>query len=316
MDVIFDPTRQPAPGGTAGGAADPVKDGDQRTFMQDVVEASREVPVLVDFWATWCGPCKTLTPMLEKVVRGAQGRVRLVKIDIDKNRQLVQQLAQMGLPLQSVPTVVGFVQGQIADLFQGALPEGEVKKFIENLLKMSGGQLPGADLLAEAKAAAEAGDHQSALNLFAALAEAEPENAEAFAGLARSLMALGEEEQAGEVLEQVPEKLKEHAEIASVRSALQLAIEGRKAREKLGEFEQRLAADPDDHAARIDLAVALNAMDERAKAVDALVESIRRDKAWNDEAARKQLLKFFEAWGFDDPATLAGRRKLSTLLFR
>jgi putative thioredoxin len=316
MDVIFDPTRQPAPGGTASGATDPVKDGDQRTFMQDVVEASREVPVLVDFWATWCGPCKTLTPMLEKVVRAAQGRVRLVKIDIDKNRQLVQQLAQMGLPLQSVPTVVGFVQGQIADLFQGALPEGEVKKFIENLLKMSGGQLPGADLLAEAKAAAEAGDHQSALNLFAALAEAEPENAGAFAGLARSLMALGEEDQAGEVLEQVPEKLKEHAEIASVRSALQLAIEGRKAREKLGEFEQRLAADPDDHAARIDLAVALNAMDERAKAVDALVESIRRDKAWNDEAARKQLLKFFEAWGFDDPATLAGRRKLSTLLFR
>jgi putative thioredoxin len=268
MDVIFDPTRQPAPGGTAGGAADPVKDGDQRTFMQDVVEASREVPVLVDFWATWCGPCKTLTPMLEKVVRAAQGRVRLVKIDIDKNRQLVQQLAQMGLPLQSVPTVVGFVQGQIADLFQGAVPEGEVKKFIENLLKMSGGQLPGADLLAEAKAAAEAGDHQSALNLFAALAEAEPENAGAFAGLARSLMALGEEDQAGEVLEQVPEKLKEHAEIASVRSALQLAVEGRKAREKLGEFEQRLAANPDDHAARIDLAVALNAMDERAKAVD------------------------------------------------
>jgi putative thioredoxin len=317
MDVIFDPTRQPAPGGSAvDGAADPVKDGDQRSFMQDVVQASREVPVLVDFWATWCGPCKTLTPTLEKVVRAAQGRVRLVKIDIDKNRQLVEQLSQMGLPLQSVPTVVGFVQGQIADLFQGALPEGEVKKFVENLLKMAGGQLPGADLLAEAKAAAEAGDHQSALNLFAALVEAEPENGEAFAGLARSLIALGEEEQAGQVLEQVPDKLKEHAEIASVRSALQLAIEGRKAQEKLGEFERRLATDPDDHAARIDLAVALNAMGERAKAVDSLVESIKRDKGWNEEAARKQLLKFFEAWGFDDPATLAGRRKLSTLLFR
>ena len=316
MDVIFDPTRQTAPGGGAAAGGDIIKDGDQKTFMQDVVEASRELPVLVDFWATWCGPCKTLTPTLEKVVTAAQGRVRLVKIDIDKNRALVQQLAQMGLPLQSVPTVVGFVQGQIADLFQGALPEGEVKKFIENLLKMGGGTLPGADLLAEAKAAAEQGDHQEALNLFAALAQSEPENPEAFAGLARSLMALGEEDQAAEVLEQVPEKVKDHAEIASVRSALQLAVEGRAAREKLGEFERRLAADPDDHAARIDLAVAQNAMDERAKAVDTLIEAIRRDKAWNEEAARKQLLRFFEAWGFDDAATLAGRRKLSTLLFR
>jgi putative thioredoxin len=284
--------------------------------MQDVVEASRQVPVLVDFWATWCGPCKQLTPTIEKVVTAAQGRVRLVKIDIDKNRALVQQLAQMGLPLQSVPTVVGFVQGQIADLFQGALPEGEIKKFVENLLKMGGGTLPGADLLAEAKAAVEQGDHAAALNLFAALVEAEPENAEAFAGLARCLMALGEEEQAAQVLEDVPAKLRDHAEIASVRSALQLAVEGRAAREKLGEFEARLAANPDDHQARIELAVALNAMEERAKAVDALMEAIKRDKAWNEEAARKQLLKFFEAWGFDDPATLAGRRKLSTLLFR
>jgi putative thioredoxin len=318
MDVIFDPTRQTAPGGAAApaGAADLIKDGDQRSFMQDVVQASREVPVLVDFWATWCGPCKTLTPTLEKVVKAAQGRVRLVKIDIDKNRQLVQQLSQMGLPLQSVPTVVGFVQGQIADLFQGALPEGEVRKFVEGLLKAGGGSLPGADLLAEAKAAMEQGDHTAALQLFAALVEAEPENAEAFAGLARALMALGEEDQAQQVLDQVPDKLKEHAEVVSVRSALQLAVEGRAAREKLGEFERRLAADPDDHAARIDLAVALNAMEERAKAVDALIEAIRRDRAWNEEAARRQLLKFFEAWGFDDPATLAGRRKLSTLLFR
>jgi putative thioredoxin len=318
MDVIFDPTRQTAPGGGAApaGAGDIIKDGDQKTFMRDVIQASKEVPVLVDFWATWCGPCRTLTPTLEKVVKAAQGRVKLVKIDIDKNRQLVQQLAQMGLPLQSVPTVVGFVQGQIADLFQGALPEGEVKKFVEALLKMGGGTLPGADLLAEAKAAAERGDHRTALDLFAALAQSEPENADALAGLARSLMALDEEEQAERVLEAVPEKLRGHAEIASVRSQIELAKEGRAAREKLGEFERRLAADPDDHAARIDLAVALNAMGERTKAVDSLIESIRRDKAWNDEAARKQLLKFFEAWGFDDPVTLAGRRKLSTLLFR
>ena len=315
MEVIFDPTRQPAPGAAAAGA-EFIKDGDQRTFMADVVEASRETPVLVDFWATWCGPCKTLTPTIEKVVRAAGGRVKLVKIDIDKNRQLVQQLAQMGLPLQSVPTVVGFVQGQIADLFQGALPEGEVKKFVENLLKMGGGQMPAADLLAEAKAAAEAGDHAAAAEIFGALTEAEPENPDAHAGLARMLMVLGEEQQAQEVIDQVPAKIRDHAEIASVRSALQLAVEGRLAREKLGEFERRLAADPDDHAARIDLAVALNAMENRAGAVDALIEAIKRDKAWNEEAARKQLLKFFEAWGFDDPATLAGRRKLSTLLFR
>ncbi|MFN6953491.1 MAG: tetratricopeptide repeat protein [Acetobacteraceae bacterium] len=308
MDLINDPTRR---------AADPIKDGTQAGFMQDVIAASREVPVLVDFWATWCGPCKTLTPALEKVVRAAGGRVRLVKIDIDQNRALVQQLTQMGLPLQSVPTVVAFWQGQILDLFQGALPESEVKRFVEALLKAAGGQqMPGADLLAEAKAAAEAGDHQAALEIFGALAQQEPENADALAGVARALAALGEEEQALAVLDGAPAKIKGHAEIASARSAIQLAAEGRKARERLAEFEARIAADPNDHQARIDLAVALNAMGDKAAATDALIESIRRDRAWNDEAARKQLLKFFEAWGFADPASVAGRRKLSTLLFR
>ena len=318
MDAIFDPNRPKAPGNGAAGAdaADLIKDGDQKTFMQDVVEASRQVPVLVDFWATWCGPCKTLTPAIEKVVRAAAGRVKLVKIDIDKNRALVQQLAQLGLPLQSVPTVAAFWQGQIADLFQGALPEGEIKKFVEGLLKVAGGQMPSADLLAEAKAATEEGDHQGALELYGALAQGEPENAEALAGVARSLMALGHEDQAQQVVESAPAKIRDHAEIASVRSALELAAEGRLARSKLAEFEGRLAADPDDHAARIDLAVALNAADDRAAAADALLEAIRRDRAWNEEAARKQLLKFFEAWGLADPATLAARRKLSSLLFR
>jgi putative thioredoxin len=284
--------------------------------MQDVVAASREVPVLVDFWATWCGPCKTLTPTIEKVVKAAGGRVKLVMIDIDKNRALVQQLSQMGLPLQSVPTVVAFWQGQILDLFQGALPEGEVKRFVEGLLKVAGGQMPAADLLAEAKAAVEQGDHQAALEIFGALAQAEPENAEALAGVARALMALGHEDQAKQVIDSAPEKIAKHAEIVSVRSALELAEEGRAARARYAEFEQRLAADADDHAARIELAVALNAAGERGQAVEALMEAIKRDRAWNDEAARKQLLKFFEAWGFDDPASVAGRRRLSTLLFR
>jgi putative thioredoxin len=317
MDVIFDPNRQQAPGAAGGGApADVIKDGDQRTFMADVVEASRQVPVLVDFGATWCGPCKQLTPTLEKVVRAAGGRVKLVKIDIDQNRGLVQQLMQLGLPLQSVPTVAAFWQGQIADLFQGALPESEVKRFIEGLLKVAGGQMPSADLLAEGKAAAEEGDHQAALQIFGSLVQQDPENAEAFAGAARALMALGQEDQALQVIESVPAKIKEHAEIASVRSALELAAEGRRAREKFGEFESRLAANPDDHEARIDLAVALNAAGERGKAADALLEAIKRDRSWNDEAARKQLLKFFEAWGMADPDTLAARRKLSSLLFR
>jgi putative thioredoxin len=257
-----------------------------------------------------------LTPTLEKVVRAAKGRVKLVKIDIDKNAQLVQQLTQMGLPLQSVPTVVAFSKGQIADLFQGALPEGEVKKFIEGVLKTAGGQLPEADLLGEAKALVEAGDHTGALEIYAALAQQEPENAEALAGLARCLVALEEEEQAMQMLDSLPEKLKLHPEISSVRASIELAQQGRAAQSQLGQYEQRLAANPDDHEARIELAVALNAMDKRAEAAEALLEAIKRDRAWNDEAARKQLLKFFDAWGMTDPATLKARRGLSVLLFR
>jgi putative thioredoxin len=311
MEVLFDPAGQAGPA-----AAGVIKDGDQKTFMQDVVEASREVPILVDFWATWCGPCKTLTPAIEKVVKAAGGRVRLVKIDIDKNRQLVQQLTQMGLPLQSVPTVVAFWQGQILDLFQGALPESEVKRFVEGLLKSAGGQMPGADLMAEAEAAVAAGDHAAALELFGALSQQEPENAKALAGVARTLLALGEEDQAIAVLDSAPDKIKAAAEITAARSAIEIEVEGRRAKSMLAEFENRLAADADDHAARIDLAIALNAADNREGAVDALIEAIRRDRTWNEEAARKQLLKFFEAWGFDDPASKAGRRKLAGLLFR
>jgi putative thioredoxin len=309
MEVILDPNNPSQ-------RPDPVSDGDQKTFMQDVINASREVPVLVDFWATWCGPCKTLTPTLEKVVRAAGGRVRLVKIDIDKNAQLVQQLSQLGLPLQSVPTVAAFYKGQIADLFQGALPEGEVKKFIENLLKLAGGQLPSTELLTEAKTLLEGGDAAGALELFAALAQQEPENAEALAGLARCLIALGDEEQAQEMLDSLDDKLKAHPEVVSVRAGLELAAQGRAAASMLGQYEERLAADPDDHEARIELAVALAGMDKRQEAAEALLEAIKRDRAWNEEAARKQLLKFFEAWGFDDPATMKARRGLSAILFR
>jgi putative thioredoxin len=311
MDHIIGQT--PAPGAPGGGNM--IVDGDQATFMKDVVEASRQVPVLVDFWATWCGPCKTLTPTLEKVVRAAGGRVKLVKIDIDKNQQLVAQLSRLGLPLQSVPTVAAFWQGQIADLFQGALPESEVKRFTETLLKMAGGTMPAADLIGEARAAMEAGNPQEAAGLFSEVLEQEAENPEAWGGLVRALLAMGEEEQARETLDQVPAKIAEHAEVSGARSALALAEEGRAAREKLGAFEAALAADPADHQARYDLATALNAMDRREEAAHALLEIIRRQRNWNEEAARLQLLKFFEAWGFDDDVTMSARRKLSAILF-
>ena len=292
-----------------------IVDGDQKTFMQDVIEASRQLPVLVDFWATWCGPCKTLTPMLEKVVRAAGGRVKLVKLDIDKNRALVQQLVQMGLPLQSVPTVAAFWQGQIADLFQGAVPESEVKRFVESVLKQAGGAMPAADLLADAKTAMEAGDAQGAGELYSALLEQEPENPAAWAGLIRTLMALGQEDQAEQALAQVPAAIAEHPEIAGARSALILAREGRAAAAGRSALEGRVAADSADYQARYELATALNAREDREAAAAQLLEIMRRQRGWNEDAARLLLLKFFEAWGVDDPATMAARRKLSALLF-
>ena len=292
-----------------------IVDGDQKTFMQEVVEASRHTPVMVDFWATWCGPCKTLTPLLEKTVRAAGGRVKLVKIDVDKNRALIQQLTQLGLPLQSVPTVAAFWQGQIADIFQGALPESELKRFVETLLKLAGGAMPAADLIAEAAAAVADNRLDEAGHLYSEALQQDPEKPEAWGGLIRVMLALGDEDQAAAALTQVPAKIAEHAEIAGARSALALAVEGRKAASLLGEFEARLVADPADHQARYDLATALNSLDRRAEAAEALLTIIRAERGWNDDAARRQLLKFFEAWGFAEPATLAARRKLSALLF-
>ncbi|HQT37829.1 MAG TPA: tetratricopeptide repeat protein [Acidocella sp.] len=313
MSSLLGQTSDAAP---APSAVPMIIDGDQTTFMADVIEASRQMPVVVDFWATWCGPCKTLTPTLEKVTRAAGGRVRLVKLDVDKNRALVQQLMQMGLPLQSVPTVVAFWQGQIADTFQGALPESEVKRFFDALLKLAGSAAPAVELITQAKTLLEEGQAEQAAQLFAAAVQEDREKPEAWGGLIRALLAMGDEEQANDILAEVPAAMADHAEIAGAKAALALAAEGRKAQGARIGLEARLAADPADYEARYELATALNASGEREAAAEALLEIIRRKRDWNEDAARLQLLKFFEAWGFDDADTMAARRKLSAILFK
>jgi putative thioredoxin len=305
MEIIFDPQKG---GSTA--APDPVSEATEASFVADVIQASRDLPVIVDFWATWCGPCKQLTPILERVVRGAGGRVRLVKVDIDRNQRLAAQLR-----IQSVPTVYAFYQGQPVDGFQGALPESQVKQWVERLVQMAGGTMPAADLLAAAKAAAAEGNHEEAAEILQALVQQEPENAEAIGLFGRALLALGRTEEAKALVATLPSNVESHAEIQGVKAALHLAEQGREAQGRIATLQARLAANALDHQARYDYAIALNAIGRREEAAEQLLQILRRDRAWNDEAARRQLLKFFEAWGLTDEVTVAARRRLSTLLF-
>jgi putative thioredoxin len=306
MEMLFDQAGQ-----AAGAGPDPVREGTDANFQTEILAASKEVPIIVDFWATWCGPCKQYTPTLEKVVRGAGGRVRLVKVDIDKNPALARSAN-----IQSVPTTMVFWQGQpMTQPMPGALPESQVKKLVEQILEVAGSSTPQADLLAEGKKALEEGALQDAAEIFSALLEQEPENAAAIAGLAKTFVAAGQEEQAKGLLANLNAKQAEHPDIVQIKAALELAEAGRRAQGELAQYQQRLAANPADHQARFDLATALNAADKRDEAADALLEIIRRDRAWNDGAARAQLLKFFESWGLMDEASVAARRKLSALLF-
>jgi putative thioredoxin len=285
-----------------------IKDTTTQAFVKDVIEESKRQPVLVDFWAPWCGPCKQLTPILEKAVRSAKGKVKLTKMNIDEHPAIP---GQMGI--QSIPAVIAFVNGQPADGFMGALPESQVMAFLERLTKGSiGGEAK--DLLKAADAALAEGDATNAATLYAELLAEDNTNIQALAGLARCYVETGAIEQAKQTLAMVPEAKRNDTAVAAARAALELA-EQAKTLGPVTELEQKVTANPLDHQARFDLALALNGKGSRMEALEHLISIVRRDRKWNDDGARKQLVQFFDAWGPTDEATIEGRKKLSSILF-
>lgn len=291
--------------------ADLVKDTTTQTFVKDVIEESKRQPVLIDFWAPWCGPCRQLTPIIEKAVRAAKGKVKLVKMNIDENPQIP---GQMGI--QSIPAVIAFVNGQPADGFMGAVPESQVNAFIEKLTK--GVAAPGepdiAAILQEAEAVLAEGDAATAAQIYAEVLAVDASNIAALAGLARCYAQTGALDQAKQTLELVPEAKRNDAAVKAVQAMIDLADQAQ-AVGPVAELEQKVAANPLDHQARFDLATALNAQNKRAEATEQLLAIVKRDRKWNDDGARKQLVQFFEAWGGADEATVEGRKRLSTILF-
>jgi putative thioredoxin len=285
-----------------------IKDTTTQAFVKDVIEESKRQPVLVDFWAPWCGPCKQLTPILEKTVKAAKGKVKLVKMNIDEHPAIP---GQMGI--QSIPAVIAFVNGQPADGFMGALPESQVIAFLERLTKdRIGGEAK--DLLKAADTALAEGDAAGAAELFSQLLAEDASNVAALAGLVRAYVKTGALDQAKQTLALVPENKHNDAAVAAARAALELA-EQAKTLGPVTELEQKVAANPLDHQARFDLAVALNGKGQRHDALEHLISIVKRDRKWNDDGARKQLVQFFDAWGPTDEATIEGRKRLSSILF-
>jgi putative thioredoxin len=287
---------------------DLVKDTTTASFRQDVLAESMQQPVLVDFWAPWCGPCKQLTPILEKAVRAAGGKVKLVKMNIDEHPQIAGQLG-----VQSIPAVFAFQRGQPVDGFMGALPEGQIKSFIERLVGPLGPSQT-EEILAEADRLAAEGDAGGAAELYAAVLSQDPENIAALAALAKLHVDLGDLENARRLLEMAPPAKASDPAILGARAAIELAEQAGSLGD-VADLQRKVEADPQDHQARFDLAIALNARNRRQEAADQLLEIVRRDRNWNEDGARKQLVQFFEAWGPMDEMTLAGRRKLSSILF-
>ena len=298
-------------GGASQVAPDLVKETTTQTFVKDVIEESRRQPVLIDFWAEWCGPCRQLTPILEKAVRAAKGKVKLVKMNIDQHPAIP---GQMGI--QSIPAVIAFVNGQPADGFMGAIPESQVNAFIEKLTKgvPAAGEPNIAEIVKEAEAVLAEGDAAGAAQIYAEALSFDPANIAALAGLAKCYVTTGAMEQANKTLAMVPESKRNDPAVKAVQAAIDLA-EQAKSVGPLNELEKKVAANPLDHQARFDLATALNATGKRNEATAQLLEIVKRDRKWNDDAARKQLVQLFEAWGGADEATVEGRKRLSTILF-
>ncbi|MCP4386524.1 MAG: thioredoxin [Hyphomicrobiales bacterium] len=297
-----------SPDPTAGGADGLVTDTTTQTFTADVIEASQQQPVLVDFWAPWCGPCRTLSPIIEKAVRAAKGAVKLVKMNIDEHPAIAGQLG-----IQSIPAVIAFSKGQPVDGFVGALPEGQIAEFIGRVAGPAG---PSDDeaLVAEGEQLLESGDVAAAAERFAAAMKIDPQSIPAVVGLARCLLESGEVERAAQTLDILPDSGAADPRVVAIRAQLDLS----KQTEGLGDqapLEARIASNPNDFQARFDLALLLNEKGDRGAAADQLLEILDRNRSWDEESARKQLLQFFEAWGPMDEATLAGRRRLSSMLF-
>jgi putative thioredoxin len=295
-----------APAAPAAGAG-VIMDVSEKTFMKDVIEASREVPVIVDFWAPWCGPCKALTPAIEGAVLAAKGRVRLAKVNVDENQMIAGQLR-----IQSIPTVYAFWQGQPVDGFQGALPASEVKTFVDRVAALGGdGGLTEAIEAAEAMLAE--GAAVDAAETFAAILGEEPENAAAYSGLVRAHLALGEIDRAQALVDAAPAKIKAAKEIEAARAQIELARQAANAG-PVNDLRAKVEANPADHQARFDLALALHAKGDVAGAVDELLDLFRRDREWNEGAAKAQLLIIFEALKPTDPIVLKGRRRLASMV--
>ncbi|GGO51605.1 thioredoxin [Roseovarius pacificus] len=298
-------------GGQTPPATDLIKDVSEADFMSEVVEASQTVPVIVDFWAPWCGPCKTLGPALEAAVTKAKGAVRMAKVNVDENQMIAGQLR-----VQSIPTVYAFWQGQPVDGFQGAVPPSEIDAFVERVVQAAGGDASGGldDALAAAEEMLEQGAATDAAQTFAAILQEDAQNAAAYGGLVRAHISMDDLEQAEAILNGAPAEISQAPELEAAHAQLELARQAADAG-PVGELQDKVEADPNDHQARFDLAQALNATGQTQEAVDQLLELFRRDREWNDAAAKQQLFTIFEALKPNDPIVLNGRRKLSSMIF-